>query len=174
MIEQPLADDGMSLVNHADLQKRIETPVCLDESALSLAHVQRGHPTRSCKVVTSRWPRVGGLTASRDIQALCAEQGIPCGSAGMLESAIARHLRRARHPPNFTYPGDIFPSVVLLQVRNRKPEIVLSGRGEGRHLARAGIAQSPPRSAQAMDSGARFPSASRRPGVALPLVGRRH
>ena len=29
MIEQPLADDGMSLINHADLQKRIETPVCL-------------------------------------------------------------------------------------------------------------------------------------------------
>lgn len=29
MIEQPLADDGMSLIHHADLQKRIETPVCL-------------------------------------------------------------------------------------------------------------------------------------------------
>src|SRR5262249_60844489 len=30
MIEQPLADDGMSLVNHADLQKKIATPICLD------------------------------------------------------------------------------------------------------------------------------------------------
>ena len=40
MIEQPLADDGMSLVNHAALQRQIGTPVCLDESVQSLAHVE--------------------------------------------------------------------------------------------------------------------------------------
>src|SRR5207237_8326648 len=88
MIEQPLADDGMSLINHADLQKRIETPVCLDESALSLAHVQAAIRLGSCKVVNIKMARVGGLTASRDIQALCAEPGIPCWIGRMLECAI--------------------------------------------------------------------------------------
>jgi L-alanine-DL-glutamate epimerase-like enolase superfamily enzyme len=51
MIEQPLADDGLSLVNHADLQAKIETPICLDESALSLAHVEAAIRLGACRVI---------------------------------------------------------------------------------------------------------------------------
>jgi len=82
MIEQPLADDGLSLVNHADLQAQLETPICLDESALSLAHVQAAIRLKSCKVVNIKMARVGGLTASRAIQALCAQHDIPCWVGG--------------------------------------------------------------------------------------------
>jgi O-succinylbenzoate synthase len=35
MIEQPLADDGMRLINNADLQRQIETPVCLARRSAS-------------------------------------------------------------------------------------------------------------------------------------------
>src|SRR5207244_10313493 len=83
MIEQPLADDGLSLVNHAELQSRIETPVCLDESALSLAHVKAAIQMKACCVINIKVARVGGLTASRDIQAYCAQHSVPCWVGGM-------------------------------------------------------------------------------------------
>ena len=144
MIEQPLADDGMSLINHADLQRRIETPVCLDESAHSLAHVQAAIRLGSCKVVNIKMARVGGLTASRDIQALCAEHDIPCWVGGMLESADRRrHLRRAGHAAQLHLCGRHLPLVVLLHERFGKPEIVLSGPGEVATSRVPGIAQEP-------------------------------
>jgi o-succinylbenzoate synthase len=144
MIEQPLADDGMSLVNHADLQKRIETPICLDESAQSLAHVRAAIRLGSCRVVNIKMARVGGLTASRDIQALCAEHGIPCWVGGMLESAIGGAIcAELATLPNFTYPGDIFPSSYFYRNDIGKPEIVLSGRGEVATSRVPGIAQEP-------------------------------
>ena len=144
MIEQPLVDDGMSLVNHADLQKRIETPVCLDESAQSLAHVQAAIRLGSCKVVNVKMARVGGLTASRDIQALCAEHGIPCWVGGMLESAVGGAIcAELATLPNFTYAGDIFPSSYFYTDDLGKPEVVLSGPGEVRCSTVPGIAQEP-------------------------------
>jgi len=144
MIEQPLADDGMSLINHADLQRQIETPVCLDESALSLAHVQAAIRLGSCKVVNIKMARVGGLTASRAIQALCAEHDIPCWVGGMLESAVGGAIcAELATLPNFTYAGDIFPSSYFYTNDVGKPEIVLSGRGEVATSRVPGIAQEP-------------------------------
>src|SRR5258705_8915097 len=110
MIEPPLADDGMSLVNHADLQQRIGTPVCLDESAQSLAHVQAAIRLKSCRVVNIKMARVGGLTESREIAALCARHGIPCWVGGMLESAIGGGtFPGAAPPPHLSLAGDILP-----------------------------------------------------------------
>jgi O-succinylbenzoate synthase len=144
MIEQPLADDGMSLVNHADLQQRIETPVCLDESVQSLAHVQAAIRLRSCRVVNIKMARVGGLTESREIQALCAEHSIPCWVGGMLETAVGGAIcAELATLSNFTYPADIFPSSYFYANDLGKPEIVLSTRGEVATSAVPGIAQEP-------------------------------
>jgi O-succinylbenzoate synthase len=144
MIEQPLADDGMSLINHADLQQRIGTPVCLDESAQSLAHVQAAIRLGSCRVVNIKMARVGGLTESREIQALCAQHDIPCWVGGMLESAIGGAIcAELATLPNFTYAGDIFPSSYFYTNDLGKPEIVLSGRGEVATSRVPGIAQAP-------------------------------
>jgi o-succinylbenzoate synthase len=144
MIEQPLADDGMSLVNHAALQRQIGTPVCLDESAQSLAHVEAAIALESCRVVNIKMARVGGLTESRRIQALCAEHGIPCWVGGMLESAVGGAIcAELATLPNFTYPGDIFPSSYFYADDLGKPEIVLSGPGEVATSRVPGIAQEP-------------------------------
>jgi O-succinylbenzoate synthase len=144
MVEQPLADDGMSLINHADLQKMIETRVCLDESMQSLSAVQAAIRLGSCKVVNIKMARVGGLTASRDIQALCATHGIPCWIGGMLESAIGGAIcAELATLPNFTYPGDIFPSSYFYKNDIGKPEIVLSGPGEVSTSQVPGIPQEP-------------------------------
>jgi O-succinylbenzoate synthase len=144
MIEQPLADDGMSLINHADLQARLETPICLDESALSLAHVEAAIRLGACRVVNIKMARVGGLEASRRIQALCAEHAIPCWVGGMLETAIGGAIcAELATLPNFTYAGDIFPSSYFYENDLGKPEIVLSGRGEVATSRVPGIAQEP-------------------------------
>src|SRR5207247_1166627 len=144
MIEQPLADDGRSLVNHAELQSRIETPVCLDESALSLAHVKAAIQMKACRVINIKVARVGGLTASRDIQAYCAQHSVPCWVGGMLETAIGGAIcAELATLPNFTYAGDIFPSSYFYQDDLGKPEIVLSGRGEIATSRVPGIAQEP-------------------------------
>jgi O-succinylbenzoate synthase len=144
MIEQPLADDGLSLVNHAALQRQIATPVCLDESIQSLAHTDAAIALGSCRVVNIKMARVGGLTESRLIQARCAEHGIPCWVGGMLESAVGGAIcAELATLPNFTYPGDIFPSSYFYNDDLGKPEIVLSGRGEVATSQVPGIAQEP-------------------------------
>jgi O-succinylbenzoate synthase len=144
MIEQPLANDGMSLVNHAELQARLETPVCLDESAISLAHVEAAIRLGACRVVNVKMARVGGLEASRRIQALCAAHAIPCWIGGMLETAIGGAIcAELATLPNFTYPGDIFPSSYFYAADLGKPEIVLTGGGEVATSRVPGIAQAP-------------------------------
>lgn len=144
MIEQPLADDGMSLVNHADLARAIGTPICLDESMQSLAHVEAAIRLGSCKVVNVKVARVGGLSASRDIQALCAQHGIPCWIGGMLETAVGGAIcAELATLPNFSYPGDIFPSRYFYDDDLGKPEIVLAGPGEVATSSVPGIAQEP-------------------------------
>jgi O-succinylbenzoate synthase len=144
MIEQPLADDGLSLVNHADLQKQIETPICLDESVHSLAHAEAAIRLGSARVINVKVARVGGLAASRDIQALCARHGVPCWIGGMLETAVGGAIcAELATLPNFTYPGDIFPSSYFYDEDLGKPELVLCGPGEVATSKVPGIAQEP-------------------------------
>jgi O-succinylbenzoate synthase len=95
-------------------------------------------------VVNIKMARVGGLTASRDIQALCADHAIPCWVGGMLESAIGGAIcAELATLPNFTYPGDIFPSSYFYRNDIGKPELVLSGRAEVVTSTVPGIAQEP-------------------------------
>jgi o-succinylbenzoate synthase len=144
MIEQPLADDGLSLVNHAALQAELDTPICLDESALSLTHVQAAIQLRACRVVNVKMARVGGLEASRKIQALCAQHGIPCWVGGMLETAIGGAIcAELATLPNFGYAGDIFPSSYFYDDDLGKPELVLSAPGRMATSRVPGIAQEP-------------------------------
>jgi len=122
----------------------IRWPICLDESALSLAHVEAAIRLKSCRVVNIKMARVGGLEASRRIQALCAEHGIPCWVGGMLETAIGGAIcAELATLPNFTYAGDIFPSSYFYANDLGKPELVLSGPGEMATSRVPGIAQEP-------------------------------
>lgn len=109
MIEQPLAHDD--LVDHAKLQAAIETPICLDESIVSVDRARQAIELRSCRWVNIKPGRVGGLTNAVAIHDLCCQAGIPCWVGGMLESAVgARICVALAMLDNFTYPADIFPS----------------------------------------------------------------
>lgn len=109
MIEQPLQHDD--LVDHAELQKQIQTAVCLDESIVSLDRTRQAIALGSCRYVNIKPGRVGGLTIAVAIHDLCREAGIPCWVGGMLESAVgSAHCVALAMLDNFTYPADIFPS----------------------------------------------------------------
>ena len=109
MIEQPLNYDD--LVDHAQLQRAIRTPVCLDESIASVRHVEKALELQSCQFVNIKPGRVGGLTNAVKIHDLCRAAAIPCWVGGMLESAVgAAQCVSLAMLDNFTYPADIFAS----------------------------------------------------------------
>ncbi len=109
MIEQPLQHDDLH--DHAKLQRRIETSLCLDESIVSLDRARQALELGSCRYVNIKPGRVGGLTNAVAIHNLCRDAGTPCWVGGMLESALgAAHCVALAMLDNFTYPADIFPS----------------------------------------------------------------
>jgi O-succinylbenzoate synthase len=109
MIEQPLAWDD--LLRHAELQKRLATPICLDESITSLDRAADMIALGAGRIVNIKPGRVGGFLQSIAIHDLCAAHGIPVWCGGMLESGVGRaHNVALASLPNFTLPGDISPS----------------------------------------------------------------
>jgi len=109
MIEQPLFHDD--LVEHAELQRQIETPICLDESIKSARDMRLAIKLKSCRYVNIKPGRVGGLHSAIEIHNLARDNGIPAWVGGMLESGIGSGVNiELATLENFTYPGDLFPS----------------------------------------------------------------
>jgi O-succinylbenzoate synthase len=109
MIEQPLACDD--LVRHAELQRHLRTPLCLDESITSLDRAQDMHTLGAGRIINIKPGRVGGFTSSIAIHDFCSEHGIPVWCGGMLESGVGRAYNVALASlPGFTLPGDLSPS----------------------------------------------------------------
>ncbi|MEH6937961.1 o-succinylbenzoate synthase [Bacillus sp. JJ664] len=109
MIEQPFGD--RDFLEHAILQKEIETPICLDESIYSLEDVEIAFALQACKIITIKPGRVGGLTDSLKIHDYCVEKNIPVWVGGMIETGISRIQNVALASlAGFTIPGDISAS----------------------------------------------------------------
>lgn len=109
MIEQPLAWDDF--VEHAELQKQLETPVCLDESIRSVSGLQHMIALASGRIVNIKPGRVGGLAPALDICSLCVAHRVPAWCGGMLETGIGRAYNVAlASVEGFILPGDISPS----------------------------------------------------------------
>ena len=108
-LEQPLGWND--IVDHAELAKQIATPICLDESARELQMVEQAIRIGACQYVNIKPGRAGGFTNSIAIHDLCQDHGIPVWIGGMLESSVGAALcAELATLPNFTYPGDVFPS----------------------------------------------------------------
>lgn len=109
MIEQPLAWDD--LVDHAKLQRRLETPICLDESVTSVETARHALELGSCRIVNVKIGRVGGHTAAVRIHDLCRAHGVPVWCGGLLETGIGRaHSLALASLSNFSLPADLSPS----------------------------------------------------------------
>ena len=109
MIEQPLAQDDLR--RHAQLQDRLETPICLDESILHAAAAEDMLALGAGRIVNIKPGRVGGFAEAKAIHDLCRNHAVPVWCGGMLESGVGRaHNVALASLPNFTIPGDVSPS----------------------------------------------------------------
>ncbi|MBC6309119.1 o-succinylbenzoate synthase [Listeria sp. FSL L7-1582] len=109
MIEQPFG--VTDFVNHAWLQKQMQTPICLDENIRSLADVKQAAELNSARAINVKIARVGGLTEAIKIAAFCYGNDMIAWCGGMFEAGIGRaHNIALASRTEFTFPGDISAS----------------------------------------------------------------
>jgi len=109
MIEQPLDYDDLR--DHATLQRRLTTPICLDESIHSVRAADEALALGACKIINIKPGRLGGHGPSIAVHDLAAHHGVPVWHGGMLESGIGRaHNIHLSTLPNFSLPGDVAAS----------------------------------------------------------------
>lgn len=105
MIEQPLHYED--IYEHSLLQRQLKTPVCLDESVVSVRAANAAIQLGSCRIINIKTGRVGGHTESIRIHDVAMTHDIPVWCGGMLESGIGRaHNLALASLPNFKLPGD--------------------------------------------------------------------
>jgi O-succinylbenzoate synthase len=105
MVEQPLHHED--LVQHAALQRRVATDLCLDESIRSAAHARAALELGACRIVNIKQGRVGGLLEAVRVHDACRALGAPVWCGGMLETGVGRAANLALAAlPGFTLPGD--------------------------------------------------------------------
>jgi o-succinylbenzoate synthase len=142
MIEQPLGWDD--LYSHAELQKKLDTPICLDECIHTEEQARAAIELGACKIINIKLGRVGGFTVARRIHDLCERRGIPVWCGGMLESGVGRaHNIALSTLANFTLPGDVSASKRYWAEDIITPEITVSAQGTIRVPAGPGIGFEP-------------------------------
>ncbi|HEX4684835.1 MAG TPA: o-succinylbenzoate synthase, partial [Gemmatimonadaceae bacterium] len=73
MLEQPLGADA--LLQLAELQRRMQTPLCLDESILDVSRARDMIALGSGRIINIKPGRVGGFSASKAIHDVCLAAG---------------------------------------------------------------------------------------------------
>jgi o-succinylbenzoate synthase len=128
MIEQPLG--RKALAEHAELQARLQTPICLDESAEDLESLDTAIRLGSAKIINIKVQRMGGLAPAKQAHDRAQAAGIPCWMGTMPElgvaSAQALHLATLG---NFTFPTDVEASARWFKDDIIEPPIEISKKG---------------------------------------------
>jgi O-succinylbenzoate synthase len=109
MIEQPLSHDD--IIDHAELQRHLQTPICLDECIRDPHHAEQAIRLRACGIINIKLGRVGGFANAKKVHDIAQAAGIPVWCGGMLEAGIGRaHNIALATLPNFVLPGDVSAS----------------------------------------------------------------
>ena len=128
MIEQPLQNDD--LIDHAKLQRLLQTSICLDESIVGQRQANAALDLESCRIINIKIGRVGGYSEALAIHDLCAGRNIPVWCGGMLESGIGRaHNIALASLAGFTLPGDISASARYFERDLISPEVTVAYDG---------------------------------------------
>jgi o-succinylbenzoate synthase len=128
MIEQPLGWDD--LFGHIEIQKNLQTPICLDECIHSYEQAKAAIALGACKIINIKLGRVGGLLQARRIHDLCQKNSVPVWCGGMLESGIGRAQNIAMSTlPNFSLPGDVTASARYWHEDVIQPEVTATPQG---------------------------------------------
>ena len=106
MIEQPFAPDDF--LGSRDLSRRMNTPVCLDESITSPWALRTALALEACSIVNVKVSRLGGVGPAKEVHDICVDGGIPVWCGGMHEFGIGRAANLAvASLPGFTLPSDV-------------------------------------------------------------------
>jgi O-succinylbenzoate synthase len=109
MLEQPLAHD--EIIDHAELQRQLATPICLDECIRSAHHAEQAIRLGAARIINIKLGRVGGFHEAKKVHDVAQAAGVPVWCGGMLESGIGRaHNVALATLPNFVLPGDVSAS----------------------------------------------------------------
>jgi len=128
MIEQPLSYDD--IVDHAELQRQLHTPICLDESIHGTDDLRHAIALRSGRILNVKIGRLGGLSAAKRSHDMCQAAGWPVWCGGMLESGVGRlHNVAITTLPGFTLPGDTAASSRYWEEDIIEPEVTVSPQG---------------------------------------------
>ncbi len=128
MLEQPFS--GFDLWDHRTLQRVIQTPICLDESAHSLQWVRQAQEMGSCRIINIKVGRVGGIIEARKIHDFCCNHNMPVWCGGMLETGIGRaHNVHLAGLPGFSMSNDISASSRYFSQDLVEPEFILTAEG---------------------------------------------
>jgi o-succinylbenzoate synthase len=129
MIEQPLWHDDFYF--HSMLQKRMETPICLDESIHNRRDALAAIEMESCKIINIKLGRVGGFSEAIAVHNAALERGVPVWCGGMLESGVGRsHNIALSTLENFSLPGDVSASARYFTDDIIEPEVTVTAAGE--------------------------------------------
>ena len=109
MMEQPLPHD--EIIDHAELQHKLQTPICLDECIRSAHQARQAIRLGACRIINIKLGRVGGFGEAKRLHDVAQAAGVPVWCGGMLESGIGRaHNIALSTLPNFVLPGDVSAS----------------------------------------------------------------
>ena len=126
LIEQPL--DEHDILGHALLAKEVKTPICLDESIISLQSAEDALALKATTIINIKPGRVGGYIESVKIHDLCLKNKIPVWCGGMLETGIGRAANLALAAlPGFTLPGDTSASARYFKQDITTPFVMENG-----------------------------------------------
>ncbi len=127
LIEQPF--DEEDIASHVALAAAIETPVCLDESIVSVGVAADAIERGATSIINIKPGRVGGYLPAVAIHDLCVDRGIPVWCGGMLETGIGRAMNVALAAlPGFTLPGDTSASDRYYAEDLTEPFVLHDGR----------------------------------------------
>jgi O-succinylbenzoate synthase len=127
LIEQPF--DEEDIASHVELARAVETPVCLDESIVSVGVAIDAIERGATSIVNIKPGRVGGYLPAVAIHDECLARGIPVWCGGMLETGIGRAMNVALAAlPGFTLPGDTSASDRYYAEDLTEPFVLHDGR----------------------------------------------
>jgi len=128
MIEQPLWHDD--IYHHAELQKQLQTKLCLDESIRHVRDAELALRLDACRILNIKTARVGGMSEAIAIHDAAQARDIPVWCGGMLESGVGRvHNIHLSSLENFRLPGDVSASKRYWKEDIVDPEITVSPQG---------------------------------------------
>jgi O-succinylbenzoate synthase len=105
LVEQPIHEEDY--LGHKLLAERMRTPVCLDESVLSVDNAESLIDYGACEIVNIKAGRVGGYLTAKGIHDMALGRGVPVWCGGMVETGLGRAANVALASlPGFTLPGD--------------------------------------------------------------------